>query len=92
MPISLVVTLVAVFATVALLSGSVVSLALARNAPERRRLRNLTSPKATPERVEKLQLAEGPGPALARLWNMLPASPTESFETPPPTRGRRLFR
>jgi tight adherence protein C len=77
MPISLVVTLVAVFATVALLSGSVVSLALARNAPERRRLRNLTTPKAGPKRTETLQLAEGPSPALARLWNLLPASPTD---------------
>ena len=54
-----------------------VSLALARNAPERKRLRTLTSPKIAPERVEKLQLADGPGPALARLWNMLPASPTD---------------
>ena len=43
MPISLLVTLLAVFATVALVSGSVASLALARNSPERRRLRNLTS-------------------------------------------------
>ena len=77
MPISLVVTLVAVFATVALLSGSVVSLALARNAPERKRLRKLTAPKATSKRAETLQLAEGPSPALARLWNLLPASPTD---------------
>jgi tight adherence protein C len=77
MPISLIFTLVAVFATVALLSGSAVSLALARNAPERRRLRNLTSPRKTSDQVETLQLAEGPSPALARLWNLLPASPTD---------------
>src|SRR2546423_6342102 len=35
MPIPLVLTLVAVFATVALLSGALASLALTRNAPER---------------------------------------------------------
>ena len=77
MPITLVVTLVAVFATVALVSGSVVSLALARSTPERRRLRHLTTPRKTPNRVETLQLAEGPSPALTRLWSLLPASPTD---------------
>ena len=76
MPISLAVTLVAVFATVALLSGSVASLALARTAPERKRLRHLTTPRS-PDRVEQIQLAETPGPALKRLANLLPGSPTD---------------
>ncbi len=46
MPISLLITLLAVFASVAVVSGSVASLALARTSPERRRLRNFTAPRA----------------------------------------------
>src|ERR1700730_6346595 len=77
MPIPLVITLVAVFATVALISGSVASLALARNAPERKRLRNLTAPRTSAAQVEILQLADVPSPALRRFSNVLPASPKD---------------
>src|SRR5258708_3551205 len=77
MPISLAITLVAVFATVALVSGSVASLALARNAPERKRLRHLTTPRTSTAQVENLQLAEVPSPALKRFSNVLPASPRD---------------
>lgn len=77
MPIPLVITLVAVFATVALISGSVASLALTRNAPERKRLRNLTAPRTSTSQVEMLQLADVPSPALRRFANVLPASPTD---------------
>jgi tight adherence protein C len=75
MPISLVVTLAAVFATVALLSGSVASLALARNVPERRRLRRLTAPRRVSAPTERIQIAEVLSPALRRLLTVLPTSP-----------------
>jgi tight adherence protein C len=77
MPISLVITLAAVFATVALVSGSVTSLALTRNAPERKRLRNLTVPRTSTAQVEKLQLAEMLSPALKRFSSVLPTSSTD---------------
>jgi tight adherence protein C len=77
MPISLLVTLAAVFATVALVSGSVVSLALSRNAPERRRLRTLTEPRQSKAKVENLQLEDVVSPVLKRLANLIPSSPNE---------------
>ena len=77
MPISLLVTLAAVFATVALVSGSVLSLALSRNAPERRRLRTLTEPRQSKAKVENLQLEEVVSPVLKRLSNMIPSSPSD---------------
>ena len=77
MPIPLVLTLVAVFATVALLSGALASLALTRNAPERRRLRHMTAPRLVTGAVENLQLADAPSPALKRFSNILPSSSTD---------------
>jgi tight adherence protein C len=77
MPISLVLTLVAVFATVALVSGSLASLALTRNAPERRRLRHMTAPRTPTTQVENLQLADVPSAALKRFSNLLPTSSTD---------------
>src|SRR5437588_7580480 len=77
MPIPFVLTLVAVFATVALVSGSIASLALTRNAPERKRLRNLTAPRTSTIQVQTLELAEAPSPVVKRLSNMLPGSPTD---------------
>jgi len=76
MPIPMLITLAAVFATVALVSGSVASLVLTRSTPERKRLRNMMAPRPGTVRVEKLQLAEAPSPALKRLSSVLPASPT----------------
>jgi len=76
MPISLAVTLLAVFATVALLSGTVVSLALSQTSPERRRLRDLTTPRSEAAPVS-IRLAEVPSKRLRRLSGMLPTSPTD---------------
>ena len=76
MPISLVLTLVAVFATVALLSGMLASLALSRTAPERRRLRHVTAPRSFTAAVESLQLSDAPSAALKRFENVLPSSST----------------
>lgn len=77
MPIPVLITLVAVFATVALVSGSVVSLALTRNAPERRRLRHLTKAPKSPAYADTLQLADVPSPVVRRLAGVLPASSTD---------------
>jgi tight adherence protein C len=77
MPISLVLTLVAVFATVALVSGSAAALVLSRNVPERKRLRHMTAPRPATVQVENLQLADVPSPALKRLSNVLPGSSTD---------------
>ena len=77
MPISLVLTLVAVFATVALLSGALASLALTRNAPERRRLRHMTAPRRSAVTVENLQIADAPSPTLRRFASVLPSSSTD---------------
>jgi tight adherence protein C len=77
MPISLVLTLVAVFASVALVSGAVASLALTRNAPERRRLRHMTAPRTSAISLENLQLADLPSPTLRRFSSALPSSSRE---------------
>lgn len=77
MPISLVITLVGVFGTIALISGTLASLALTRNAPERKRLRRMTVPRASAAQVEDLQLADAPSPAFKRLSRVLPASPND---------------
>jgi tight adherence protein C len=74
MPIPFVLTLVAVFATVALVSGSLASVVLTRTAPERRRLRKLTAPRRSAAPVETLQLAETPSRLVASLSNVLPTS------------------
>ena len=75
MPISLLIVLTGVFASVALISGSVATLALARNSPERKRLRKLTAPSPSTARVETIQLSETPSRAFQRFSNLLPSSP-----------------
>ncbi len=76
MPISLLITLLAVFASVAIVSGSVASLALARTSPERRRLRTFTAPRAMAPQVN-VQVADTPSPTLKRMSDMLPTSSTD---------------
>jgi len=76
MPISLLITLLAVFASVAVVSGSVASLALARTSPERRRLRNFTAPRPAAAPIN-VQIADAPSPTLKRFSDMLPTSPTD---------------
>jgi tight adherence protein C len=77
MAISLVITLVGVFATVALVSGALASIALTRNAPERKRLRHMTTPRTSVVQGEGLQLADAPSPRLKRLATVLPTSETD---------------
>ena len=76
MPISLTFTLVAVFATVALLSGSVVSLVFTQTSPERKRLRHLTTPRAEAAPVS-IQITEVPSEGLRRISSVLPSSPAD---------------
>jgi tight adherence protein C len=70
----LIITLIAVFATVALVSGALASTVLSRTAPERRRLRQFTGPHAVGTKPDTLQLMDSPPPALKRLSNVLPAA------------------
>jgi len=76
MPISLMITLLAVFASVALVSGSVASLALTRTSPERKRLRTMTAPRVATAPVN-IQIAEVPTPTLKAISGVLPASPKD---------------
>jgi tight adherence protein C len=68
-------TLVAVFATVALLSGSVVSLVFTQTSPERKRLRRLTTPRV--EAPVNIQITEVPSEGLRRISSILPSSPAD---------------
>jgi tight adherence protein C len=65
---ALIITLSAVFATVALVTGAVTSVALARHTPERKRLRQMTAPRAEAPTAGKLRLIDTPSPALKR-WS-----------------------
>jgi tight adherence protein C len=76
MPISLMITLLAVFASVALLSGSVASLALTRTSPERKRLRTMTAPRVATAPVT-IQIADAPSPRLKAMSGVLPGSPKD---------------
>lgn len=69
-------TLGAVFVTVALVTGMAASLVLSRGTSGRRRLSELSRPRASaaPVVVEEAALAEVPDPEWNRLLNMLPTS------------------
>ena len=71
MRIDLILTLAAVFATVALVSGSLTTVALSRLAPERRRLRQLRAPVSVPVQPTNV-LIDAPSPAMKRLSGILP--------------------
>jgi len=68
MPFDLIVTLTAVFITIALVSGSVASLALSRTAPEIKRLRSVTKAGAT---VARLGSEGASAPARRRSRSLL---------------------
>jgi tight adherence protein C len=77
MPLSLTISLAAVFICVATASGWVLSAVLAWSAPERRRLRDTIPAASTGLVREDTQLVETPNPALRRLSLALPKSPKE---------------
>ena len=66
MEVDLIFTLAAVFTSVALVSGSLASVALSRRAPERRRLRDLEAPDAPSVRPQELRLARCAEPLAER--------------------------
>jgi tight adherence protein C len=79
MPLDLTLIVATVFLATALLSGSLVALALLRQAPARRRLEQMMSPRgsAPPVVLKTLDLTDSIGPALARMSRLLPTSPRE---------------
>jgi tight adherence protein C len=79
MHLEVVITLVAVFATVALVSGSIVSVALSNASPEKRRLRQLARPPAATPRPETVQLNDAPNPTLERISKVLPNQSAKSL-------------
>jgi len=71
------IAVVGVFVAMCVLVGSTASWALARTAPEKRRIRAIAQ-SAGPARVtQDDRLVDAPDPALARLSKLLPKSPKE---------------
>src|SRR5262245_65950026 len=68
---------VCVFVAMCLLVGTAASWALARNAPEKRRIRAIAQPVGTERVVQDDSLVAAPDPVLARLSKLLPKSPKE---------------
>jgi tight adherence protein C len=73
----LLLAIVGVFITIGIVVGTTTSWALARNAPERRRLRAIAQPSGSGLVAEEGRLVETPDPVLARLSRLLPKSPKE---------------
>ena len=72
MRIDLVITVIAVFVSVALVSGSVASLALSLAAPERKRVRMLTAPRSSSVRPAHIRLTDAPSATVKRFLRLLP--------------------
>jgi tight adherence protein C len=77
MSFELLLTLGAVFTAVAIASGSIASLALARQTPERKRLRELARPKSPQLIVDTGRLTETPDPTAQKIASFIPKSPKE---------------
>lgn len=76
MEISLALTMIAIFASVALISGSLTFVTLERSSPERRRLRDLLQPRSARRVSSDLtQLNQTPGRVLSKLGTFIPKSP-----------------
>jgi len=73
----LLLAIVGVFITIGIVAGTTTSWALARNAPEKRRLRAIAQPSGSGLVAEEGRLVETPDPVLARLSRLLPKSPKE---------------
>jgi tight adherence protein C len=77
MPIELLLSIVGVFACVALITGLATTLILERASPEQRRLRSVEAATNTGLVLESTQLAEIPDPFLLKLSKAMPRSPKE---------------
>jgi tight adherence protein C len=73
----LLVSVLAVFALVALASGGVAMFVLERASPEQRRLRHIGNIASSGVVLERTQLTDVPDPALSALSKALPKSPKE---------------
>jgi tight adherence protein C len=69
--------IVGVFVTMCVVVGTTTSWVLARNSPERRRIRAIAQPAASSRVVVDDRLVEAPDPILARLSRLVPKSPKE---------------
>jgi tight adherence protein C len=76
MPPEVLLAIVGVFVTMCVVVGTTTSWVLARNSPERRRIRAIAQPDASRITVDD-GLVETPDPILARLSRLLPKSPKE---------------
>jgi tight adherence protein C len=78
MPLDLVVTLAAVFVSVALLSASAVSLVLGWTSPERRMIRQLSREGSSwGSAIRTLSLTDAPSALIKRLQQVVPKSPKD---------------
>jgi tight adherence protein C len=77
MPINLVLTLAAVFLSVALLSASAVSLVLGWSSPERRLIRQLSRDGSWGSVIRTLSLTDAPSALIKRLQQVVPKSPKD---------------
>jgi tight adherence protein C len=71
------IPLVAIFVSVAIICGTLASLALSQTAPGRRRLRDLDASKSPALTLEASPLMDVPNPSLQRLASLVPKSPKE---------------
>jgi tight adherence protein C len=77
MPLDLVLTLAAVFFSVAVLSGSAVSLALGWSSVERRLIRRLARDGSWGGAIRTLSLTDAPSALIKRLQQVVPKSPKD---------------
>src|SRR5262245_21780267 len=77
MSLELILTLAAVFGSVALLTGTVISAFVNREAPTQRRLRNLGRSSSTGLVAATVQLTDTPTDLAKRLASFVPRSPKE---------------
>lgn len=75
--ITLLPALVALFMSVALVTGSLTYVSLQRSSPVRRRIRNLMRPAASGLPQGDLMRVSAPGPALQKARKFIPKSPKE---------------
>ena len=77
MEISLVLTMIAIFTSVALVAGSLTYVGLERSSPQTRRLRDLLRPRSGTQvgGSELTRLNEAPGKVLSKVGTFIPKSP-----------------
>jgi len=74
--ISLALTMIAIFASVALVAGSLTYVTIERSSPQTRRLRDLLRPRSAREVGSDLtKLNEAPGKVLSKIGTFIPKSP-----------------